>query len=311
MKIIHDISSIGLLNFSVVTLGTFDGVHAGHRKILKQVVATAQQNNGESIVVTFWPHPKFVLGSSKSELKLLSTFEEKASLIASCGIDYIVKIPFTREFSELTSAEFIEHYLIRSLRTKILIIGYDHKFGRDREGSFEYLQANQSNYGFQIIEIPRQDIDQVGVSSTRIRKALMSGEMQVANHYLTVPFSIAGIVTKGAQLGRKIGFPTANIYVPDDHKLIPADGVYAVWVYLHERRYGGMLNIGNRPTVNGDKQTIEVNIFEFDEDIYGENIRIEFIDKIRNEVKFSSIEALKNQLGKDKLISKRIFKKSN
>lgn len=308
MKIIQDIASIEALNYPVVTMGTFDGVHAGHRKILKQVVETARQNKGQSIVMTFWPHPKYVLGSSKSELKLLSTFEEKAALIAACGIDFIIKIPFTREFSELNSAEFIEHYLIRSLNTKILIIGYDHKFGRDREGSFEYLKANQSKFGFQIMEIPRQDIDQVGVSSTKIRKALMLGEVQVANHYLTVPFSITGIVTKGEQLGRKIGFPTANVYVPDDHKLIPTDGVYAVWVHVHNNQYGGMLNIGNRPTVNGEKQTIEVNIFQFDQDIYGENIRIDFIEKIRNEVKFNSIGDLKGQLILDAKSATKILK---
>ncbi|MFY0687072.1 MAG: bifunctional riboflavin kinase/FAD synthetase [Cyclobacteriaceae bacterium] len=300
MKIIENLTSISFKN-AIVTSGTFDGVHFGHKKILDNLVNQAQSLGGESVVMTYWPHPRFVLGKDAGMLKLLNTFDEKARLLEDCGIDYLVKVLFTREFSQLTSQQFVQDVLIGKLNVRKLIIGYDHRFGRDQEGSFEYLSQNQDKLGFQVEEIPRQDIDHVGVSSTRIRKALEKGDVELANEHLGWQYLLSGIVTKGEQLGRKIGFPTANIYVTDDFKLIPGDGVYAVTVKLKSGIFKGMLNIGNRPTVNGHKKTIEVNIFDFDQDIYGQIIEVSFVKQLRKEQKFEGLVELRQQLQIDKL----------
>jgi riboflavin kinase/FMN adenylyltransferase len=296
------------LKHAVVTSGTFDGVHFGHRRILQQVVDMAREVDGESIVVTYWPHPRFVLGKDADQLRLLSTFEEKIKLVEEVGIDYLVRVHFTREFSELSSDEFIQSVLINRLNTQKLIIGYDHRFGKDQEGSFEYLKQNQKRYGFEVMEIPPQDIDDVTVSSTRIRKALRDGDVKTANEYLGRYYELTGLVTKGEQVGRKIGFPTANIYVPETYKLIPADGVYAVWVFVNGRKYKGMLNIGNRPTLHGQHRTIEVHIFDFNWDIYGTEIEVSFVEQLRKEQKFEDLNALKNQLANDKEAASKILK---
>ena len=301
MKIIEHLEDLPTLKYPVVTIGTFDGVHFGHSKILKKVSEQAKSYKGESIVLTFWPHPRFVLGKDADELKLLTTIEEKTALIANCDIDYFIKLPFTREFSELTSGDFIRDILADGIGTKMLIIGYDHRFGKDRAGSFEFLKEHHRKFGFEIEEIPEQDIDHVAVSSSRIRKALNSGEIHIANDYLGRRFSIKGIVTKGEQLGSRIGFPTANVYVPQDYKLIPADGVYVVEVIEAGQSFSGMLNIGNRPTVDGNHKTIEVNIFNFDDDIYGLEIEVFFIEKLRDEIRFKDLTDLEKQLKFDRI----------
>ncbi len=300
MKIIEDLSQISGIRNPVVTSGTFDGVHVGHQKILKRVTDLAKKQQGDSVVITYWPHPRFVLGKGWGDLRLLTTFLEKATFLAEQGIDYLIKIPFTREFSEMSSTKFIQDIIIDKIGTKKLVIGYDHKFGRNREGSFQFLQENQTNFGFEIEEIPRLDIDDVGISSTKIRNALKAGHCEEAASFLGRVYSLKGIVIKGDQLGRTLGYPTANIYIAEEFKLIPSDGVYAVNVIVREKRFQGMLNIGIRPTVAGTRMQIEVNLFDFDQDIYGQNIQVEFIKMLRNEMKFASKEALSEQLYHDK-----------
>lgn len=308
MKIYHGIEDFKKLEYAVVTSGTFDGVHVGHQKILSRLKEVARKNNGETVLITYWPHPRLVLYPEQTELKLLNTFEEKAALLKEQGIDHLLRIPFTKEFSKTTSEEFIKKILVEQIGTKKLVIGYDHRFGKNREGSFEHLKANANKYGFDVEEIPQQDVDNVAVSSTKIRKALKEGDVKSATHLLGRPYMIKGRVVKGEKIGRIIGFPTANIEMEFKHKLIPADGSYAVTILREHNTYKGMLNIGYRPTVGGKSKTIEVNIFDFNEDIYGENITIDFVDRIRDELKFEDVDALKKQLAKDKEKAKTLLK---
>lgn len=300
MKIIDDLNAFVPPEHVVVTSGTFDGVHMGHRKILNRVIQAAKRTDGYSLVLTFWPHPRFVLKPDSHDLKLLTTFEEKASLLEEIGIDYLVKIPFTKEFSELSSDEFITRVLINGLKTSRLVIGYDHRFGKNREGGFDYLISNESRYGFQVEEIPRQDIDQMTVSSTKIRDSLVVGDLTLANEFLGRNYSITGFVKDGDRIGRSIGFPTANLDVPESYKLIPGDGAYAVTVAVQNKLYKGMMNIGMRPTVSGQERRIEVNIFNFDHEIYNERLTVYFHQMLRKERKFGSIDELKAQLSKDR-----------
>ena len=283
MNVYYGIQEFKKLENAVVTSGTFDGVHLGHQKILKRLNEVAELTNGESVVITFYPHPRSVISPDNQIVKLLSTLEEKIELLEKSGVDNLLIVPFTREFSELSSEEFIQKILIDTIGTKTLVIGYDHRFGKNREGGFDYLKLNKEKYGFQIEEISRQDIENVGVSSSKIRKALQEGDVPSADHFLGRNYSLSGVIVKGKQLGRTIGFPTANIQVREIAKLIPLDGVYAVKVYYKDEAFGGMLNIGNRPTVDGTFQTVEVNIFDFDQEIYGEKLTVEFLQKIRNE----------------------------
>jgi riboflavin kinase/FMN adenylyltransferase len=308
MNVYYGLEEFNKLDNAVVTSGTFDGVHLGHRKILNRLIEVAKQTDGESVVITFYPHPRSVISPDNKIVNLLSTLDEKIELLEKSGIQHLVIIPFTREFSELTSEEFIQKILIQTIGTKTLVIGFDHRFGKNREGSFEYLKAHKGNYGFEIEEISRQDIENIGVSSSKIRKALQDGDIQLADHFLGRNYSLSGVIVKGKQLGRTIGFPTANIQVREVAKLIPTNGVYAVRVEYKNEEFNGMLNIGNRPTVDGTFQTIEVNIFEFDREIYGENLTVEFIQKIRNEQKFNGLDELKAQIAKDKITCTEILK---
>jgi len=307
MKIYHGIEDFVRLDNAVVTSGTLDGVHVGHRKILTRVTELARQINGESVVITFWPHPRLVLRPEDSTLKLLNTFEEKAELLKEAGIQHLIRIPFTKEFSELTSQAFITEILVKTIGTKKLVIGYDHHFGKNREGSFEQLKLNGPKYGFDVEEIPRQDVDNIGVSSTKIRKALETGDLQTANHFLGKEYAITGRVVIGDKLGRLLGFPTANIEIDTKFKLIPADGIYAVTVLHQHHFYNGMMYIGNRPTINGTKRNIEVNIFDFQKDIYGESLTIFFHQLIRSDSKFTDLEGLKQQLHLDKVEALKIL----
>ena len=307
MNIYHGIEDFRRLDNAVVTSGTFDGVHIGHQKILSRLKEIARKSEGETVLITFWPHPRLVLYPEQTDLKLLNTFEEKAELLRAQGINHLLRIPFTKDFSKLTSEEFIKKILIDTIGTRKLVIGYDHRFGKNREGSFEHLKANASVYGFEVEEIPRQDIEHVTVSSTKIRMALQEGDVQTGTELLGRPYSIAGRVVKGEKIGRIIGYPTANIEIDSSHKLVPADGAYAVRIKYRESIYGGMLNIGYRPTVNGKARTIETNIFDFDKDIYGESIEIDFISRIRDEIRFNDVEELKNQLTQDKILAIKIL----
>jgi riboflavin kinase/FMN adenylyltransferase len=300
MKIYYSTDDFAPVKNAVVTSGTFDGVHIGHQKILRRLEEVASKISGETIVITFWPHPRHILRPDEAGHLLLNTFEEKAALLKEQGVDHLLRIPFTREFSQLSSQEFITSILVERIGTKKLVIGYDHRFGRNREGSFEQLKVNGPQYGFDVEEIPAQDIDHVTVSSSRIRAALAEGDIVTANHFLGRPYSMNGMVIKGNKLGRVLGFPTANIDVDSHLKLIPAHGIYASIVTVGSARYKGMLYIGNRPTVDGTKTSIEVNIFDFDRDIYGENLQVDFISAIRKDTHFRDLEALKVQLTKDK-----------
>ncbi|PAC29785.1 bifunctional riboflavin kinase/FAD synthetase [Flectobacillus sp. BAB-3569] len=301
MKVYYGIQEFQKLENAVVTSGTFDGVHLGHQKILKRLAEVAQQTGGESVVITFYPHPRTVVSADNQEVKLLSTLDEKIELLTQNGVQHLLVIPFTREFSELTSEEFIQKVIINTIGTKTLVIGYDHRFGKNREGGFDYLVQNASRYGFGVEEISRQDIDHIAVSSSKIRKAIQDGDMTQAQHFLGRNYDLNGLVVKGKQIGRTIGFPTANIQVREQTKLVPQDGVYAVWVYYNAEKLRGMLNIGNRPTVDGTYKTIEVNILDFNKEIYGENLRVEFVQKVRAEQKFNGLDALKAQIAQDKL----------
>lgn len=299
MKIYHGIDDFSPLGFAVVTSGTFDGVHIGHQKILNRLRETAERHRGETVVITFWPHPRLVLHPEDESLKLLNTFEEKAALIKDQGIQHLIRIPFTKEFSQLTSEQFIQKILVETIGTKKLVIGYDHHFGKNREGSFDQLKLNAPKYGFDVEEIPRQDVDNIGVSSTKIRHALEQGDVNTANHFLGRHYSLTGRVIAGDKIGRLLGYPTANMDLDSKHKLIPMEGIYAVTVHHEHDVYKGMLYIGYRPTINGTKLNIEVNIFDFNKDIYGEGITINLHHLIRGDAKFSDLEQLKSQLKAD------------
>jgi len=300
MKIYHGIDDFSKLNNAVVTSGTFDGVHVGHQRILSRLKEIAEKYNGETVVITFWPHPRLVLYPEDNSLQVLNTFEEKADLLKEQGIQHLLRIPFTKEFSQISSQEFIRKIIVQQIGTKKLVIGYDHRFGKNREGSFEQLKINGPQYGFDVEEISRQDVDHVGVSSTKIRNALNEGDIETASHFLGRPYAISGRVIKGDKLGRVLGFPTANVDVDSHYKLIPAEGIYAVVVSYGNTEYGGMLYIGNRPTVGGTKRSIEVNMFDFNKEIYGENITIKLLSAIRKDAHFDDLEALKHQLKLDK-----------
>lgn len=307
MKIYHGLEDFNRLNYAVVTSGTFDGVHVGHQKILERLKEIAKANGGETVVITFWPHPRLVLDPGNTSLKLLNSFEEKAALLKQHGIQHLLRIPFTKEFSQLTSEDFISQILIKTIGTKKLVIGYDHHFGKNREGSFEQLKENAPKYGFTVEEISRQDVDHIAVSSSKIRKALEEGDMETATPLLGSAYSITGRVIVGDKLGRILGFPTANIQVDSQYKLIPADGIYAVTVLHEHTTYKGMMYIGNRPTINGIQRNLEVNIFDFNTDIYGESLTIYFHKLIRFDIKFSDLEALKKQLHLDKEAAMKIL----
>ncbi len=307
MKIYEGLGDFPTLKNAVVTSGTFDGVHLGHQKILHRIRELARLTNGETVLITFWPHPRLVLFPNEHKLRLLSTFEEKAKLLRQFGIDHLVSIPFTKEFSEYSSSEFIQKVLVDKIRCKKLVIGYDHRFGKNREGSFEYLLANHLKFGFDLEEISRQDIDDIGISSTKIRNALESGDVITAMNYLGRPYELNGLVIKGQQIGRSIGFPTANIHIPNDYKLIPKDGVYAVLAEIDAVLYKAMLNIGNRPTVDGSKKTVEAHLFDFQGDLYGKQITIYFKAFLREEKKFEGLDALRAQLKQDQFTAKKML----
>ena len=301
MKVYKHLSEFNPIKNAVVTTGTFDGVHIGHQKIIHRVKEIAHQIAGESVIITFHPHPRLVLFPEDNHLKMLNTLPEKIQLLAASGIDHLIIIPFTKEFSRLSSVDFIQQILVDQIGTKKLVIGYDHHFGKNREGSFEHLKHYGPSYGFEVEEIPKQDINDVGVSSTKIRTALAQHHIEIANQYLGYPYAMEGIVVKGDQIGRSIGFPTANIQIQESHKLIPADGIYAVHIQWQSQTYKGMLYIGDRPTVQGSKKVIEVNIFDFDQEIYDEQIQVKLIQYIRGDQKFESLDALKLSIQQDEI----------
>ena len=303
MKIYNGLDNLKKIQNAVVTQGTFDGVHQAHKIILNKVKQLALEKKGESVVMTFEPHPRMVLMPDNHNLKLLTTLEEKKELLSNEGVQNLIVIPFTIELSKLHSQEFIKQIIVDKIGTKTLVIGYDHRFGKNREGSFEHLKKYSNYYGFEVEEVSEQVVDEIAVSSTKIRKALDDGNINIASKYLGRYYSLSGTVLKGLQLGKTIGFPTANLIINNKHKLIPRDGVYAVKIIFNNKLFGGMLNIGNNPTIEGKGRSIEVNIFNFSEDIYNQSLTLLFVDKLREEEKFNGIDALKTQLEKDKLLA--------
>lgn len=303
MKVYHSIDEFQQVQGAVVTTGTFDGVHVGHRKIINRLNEIARTIDGESVLLTFHPHPRMVLFPDDHGLELITTMDEKIELLKDAGIDNLIIHPFTKEFSRKTSLEFIREVLVEKIGTSVLVIGYDHHFGRNREGSFEHLKESGPLYGFKVEEISVQDVDDVAVSSTKVRNALHAGDVAVASKYLSHLFQLKGTVVHGDKLGRKIGFPTANIRIDSGTKIIPADGVYACYVWLGEEKLKGMLNIGIRPTVSGEERRIEVHVFDINREFYGEFVRLKLKDRIRDEHKFENVEQLKERLAVDKEIA--------
>ena len=301
MKVYRDLKDFSARN-PVVTLGTFDGVHKGHQAVISRLQEFAQQYNGETVIFTFYPHPRLVTSPAETNLRLLTTLEEKIKLFESLGIDHLIIYPFTREFSQLSYTEFVKTILVDQIKTYCLVVGYDHKFGKNREGGFEYLQKCAEEHDFKVEKLDALSLDNTNISSTKIRLALEEGNIKKANRYLGYQYTLHGSVVEGKRLGRKIGFPTANIEASDPHKLIPGYGVYAVNIMLNGKKYLGMLNIGTRPTFNqnADNRSIEVHIFDFEGDIYNAEITLVFADKIRDEQKFAGADALAEQLKKDK-----------
>lgn len=306
MKVYTSIEDFKDVKNPIVTTGTFDGVHLGHQKIISRIKELAKEENGETVLLTFYPHPRMVLFPDDNELKLINTQQEKIELLEKYGIDHLIIYPFTKEFSRLTSVEFVRNIIVNRIKTKRLVIGYNHHFGRNREGTFEHLKEYGPLYGFDVEEIPAKDIESIEISSTKIRKALQIGDVKTASAYLGHNYTLSGKVVEGLKLGRTIGYPTANIQVTDQYKLIPADGIYAVKLKHANKMYSGMLSIGNNPTVEGKGRSIEVNIFDFNETIYGDTVTLYFIERLREEQKFNSLDDLKKQLLKDEEDSLRI-----
>ncbi|MGN6179389.1 MAG: bifunctional riboflavin kinase/FAD synthetase [Mucilaginibacter sp.] len=300
MKIYHNINEFTPVKNAVVTIGTFDGVHLGHRKIISRIKELAEECNGETVILTFFPHPRMIIHPEDESLKLINTIHEKADLLQELGVDHLIITPFSRDFSNQTAEDYIRDVLVNTIGTKKIVIGYDHRFGKDRLGGLNDLLKWAPVYGYEVIEIPEQDINDVAVSSTRIRKALLAGDIQLANAFLGYPFFISGKVGRGDRIGRQIGYPTANIVIEETYKLIPCDGIYSAKVTVKGETHKGMAYIGTRPTINGLTRNIEVNIFDFDADVYGEDIRMEFYHFVRGDIKFTGLDELIVQLAKDK-----------
>jgi riboflavin kinase/FMN adenylyltransferase len=283
----------------VVTQGTFDGVHLGHQHVLKQVVNIAKEYQKPSLLITFYPHPRLVINPNDSTIKMLSSIEEKAKIILEMGIDYVLVLSFTHEISQYSPEKFVHDILVSKLNAQCMVVGYDHRFGKNRSGGFSELTEFAKKFNFKVKEINASEIDEIAVSSTRIRKAIASGNLREANELLGKPYRLTGIVVEGQKLGRQLGFPTANLMIDEPHKLIPPNGVYLGFVIIQNKKYKIMLNIGVRPTVDGKFQTIEAHIIDFNEDIYNQKLTIYLVQFLREELRFNGLEALKIQLQKD------------
>jgi riboflavin kinase/FMN adenylyltransferase len=315
MTVHTDINNLPPFHNAVVTIGTFDGVHKGHQQILQLMLDEAKKVAGETVIITFHPHPRQVIAMRQTELFLLNSLQEKISLLEKYGIQHLVVTPFTEEFSLQSAEDYIEQFLVKRFRPHTIIIGHDHRFGKSRSGNFELLMSKSTQYDFLVKEIPGFMLEDNTISSTIIRQALLKGNIDTANEYLGYPYFFSGTVVEGNKLGRTIGYPTANLQVKEDKKLIPGNGVYAVEVVLNSEwamyngqqandvaqvPYFGMMNIGIRPTVEGVNRMIEVNIFDFDKEIYGDTLTVHIKKRLRNEQKFNGLEELKEQLAKDK-----------
>lgn len=306
MQVVQNIGNYSAQNPSILTIGTFDGVHIGHQKIIKDLVKVAKKNNLCSIVLTFFPHPRMVL-QKDSDLKMIDTLEEKQQFLEKMGVDVLIVHPFSRAFSRLTALEFTRDLLVNQLKISQLVVGYDHRFGRNREATIDDLKSFGLDYNFTVDEIPSQDIESIAVSSTKIRNALNKGDLKTANQFLGRPFGLTGTVVKGDGIGKKFGFPTANIQVKQDYKLRPQNGVYLVRSELSGIEFFGMMNIGMRPTVSGKTTQTEIHFFNLDQNLYDLEISLEVLEKIREEVKFNSTNELTEQLKKDRINCEKII----
>jgi riboflavin kinase/FMN adenylyltransferase len=292
-------SELPIFRNAVITIGSFDGVHFGHQRILRRITELAKQYNGESVVITFDPHPRLVVYPDDDSLHLLTSTPEKCRLLEAAGVNHVVLVRFTTEFSQQSPEDYIQHFLVKNFQPNYIVIGYDHHFGESRKGNIHLLQALSLKYGYTVEEINRQEVEDIAVSSTKIRLALDVGNIETATQLLNHPFTISGTVVQGLQVGRTINYPTANIAPDDRHQLIPANGIYAVWVTVMNKQYAGSLYIGNRPTLNGTTRSIEVFIFDFDSDIYGQNISLVFVKYIRADKKLNGLDELKQQIAAD------------
>lgn len=323
MNVYRDTDHLPSFENAVITIGTFDGVHEGHWKIIEHLKQEAEKINGETVIITFHPHPRKVVSSSILGIRLINTLDEKIELLAKCGINNLVIIPFTEAFSSQSAEEYIQNFLVEKFKPHTIIIGYDHRFGKDRLGDYRLLEEKALVYKYELKEIPKQVLDQIGISSTNIREAIVHGDIETANKLLGYDFFFEGVVIDGDKLGRKLGYPTANLKITNEEKIIPGDGIYAVYVEMKKEEwqpsdkasnvhspiisrkslYKGMMSIGFRPTVDGKKRVIEVNVFDFDKEIYGETIRVHVKKYLRSEIKFNNLEDLIKQIGQDKVES--------
>jgi riboflavin kinase/FMN adenylyltransferase len=308
MKVHRELApSLPNFNHAVITIGTFDGVHQGHQQILAQMKVEAARVNGETVIITFHPHPRKIVSSVPGDIKLINTLAEKIILLEQAGIDHLVVIPFDHAFSNQSADDYIRDFLFKYFKPSVIIIGYDHRFGKGRTGDYHLLEQYGRELGFEVKEISEEMLNQVVISSTRIREALLNNDIDTANHFLGYPYFFEGIVVEGNKIGRTIGFPTANMHVSSEEKLIPANGVYAVSISMDAETFTGMMNIGVRPTVDGKKRVIEVNIFNFDRDIYGKKLAIRIVKFLRGEVKFNGLDELKAQLNADRTNAMLVF----
>jgi riboflavin kinase/FMN adenylyltransferase len=325
MLVHRDIENLPVFRNAVVTIGTFDGVHMGHRQIIEKLKSEAIAHNGETVIITFHPHPKKVVSSSILGIRLINTLDERIELLDQLGIDHLVVVPFTEVFANQTAEDYIKNFLIDKFHPHTIIIGYDHRFGRDRLGDFRLLEKKAAEYKYHLKEIPKHILENISISSTNIREAILHNDIDTADKLLGYDFFFSGLVVHGDKLGRKLGYPTANLKIMDEEKIIPGNGIYAVYAELESGgwgvasgsphsppatphpRYKGMMSIGFRPTVDGKKKVVEVNIFDFDEEIYGQSLKV-FVKKyLRQEFKFESLEALVKQIDQDKIESLKVL----
>lgn len=307
MQVFHSLDHLPEFHKTVFTQGIFDGVHLGHQKLLEQVVNYTKSIGGHSVLLTFWPHPRLFLYPEDNDLKLIQTLEEKLNVIESLGIDTVIVLPFTKLLSETLPSDYINNFLVNTLNVHTVMVGYDHRFGKNRAGDIQVLREFSKIYHYVVNEISAKDIDDITISSTKIRNAILEGELDKANQFLGRQFSFSGKVVKGMQLGTKLGYPTANIQLNDKNKIIPANGVYAVKAIVHGVIYKGMMSIGENPTVENKSFSIEVNLFDFNSDIYGETITVVPIKKIRNEKKFENLNELVQNLHLDKTYADKVL----
>ena len=312
MNVYRDVDRLPPFRNAVITIGTFDGVHQGHRKIIEHLQQEAQKINGETVIITFHPHPRKVVASAILGIRLINTLDEKIELLERTGVDHLAIVPFTEVFANQPAEDYIQNFLIERFHPHTIIIGYDHRFGRDRQGDYRLLEKMAATYNYVLKEIPKHMLDEIAISSTNIREAIIHGDVETANKLLGYDFFFEGIVVDGDKLGRKLGYPTANLKIMDEEKIHLGDGIYAVYVEfpinskfqsLSSRLFKGMMSIGFRPTVDAKKRVIEVNIFDFDKEIYGETIRVYVKKYLRAEVKFDNLDGLVQQIGQDKIQS--------